>query len=29
MDPAVLDALLERLKTVHGFDLNPFKFTRG
>ena len=29
MDPAVLDALLERLKTVHDFDLTPFKFTRG
>jgi apolipoprotein D and lipocalin family protein len=29
MSPEILDALLDRLKTVHGFDLSKLKFTRG
>lgn len=29
MSPEKLEALLDRLKTVHGFDLSKLKFTRG
>lgn len=29
MDQNTLDALLERLKNVHGFDLSKLKYTRG
>jgi apolipoprotein D and lipocalin family protein len=29
MDRDVLDGVVERLKTVHGFDMSLFKFTRG
>lgn len=29
MDPVILDALLARLRDVHGFDLSKLKFTRG
>jgi len=29
MDRGTLDALLDRLKNVHGFDLSKLKYTRG
>lgn len=29
MDPSTLEALLERLKNQHGFDLSKLKYTRG
>ncbi len=29
LERGVLDGLIERLKSVHGFDMSLFKFTRG
>jgi apolipoprotein D and lipocalin family protein len=29
MDQGTLDALLDRLKNIHGFDLGKLKYTRG
>ena len=29
MEQSTLDALLDRLKNIHGFDLSKLKYTRG